>query len=670
MTNKIRFLLLAFLCLSWTIQAQNCQSPITATASGITCNDNGTQLDSLDDTFAFFLIVTGDSTSWSIEPDSTLYSYDTTFNFSGFPISGGPLTLVIINTSDSLCTDTVVVTPPPPCSVPSPACSTPITAGIDSVLCNDNGTPLDSLDDTYTFLLTVTGGATSWSIAGDSLIFLYDTTYLAGPLPISAGAFDLIVVDNDNMACSDTIGITPPGPCSSPAAVCQTPISATIDSIMCSDNGTPLDSLDDTFTFMITVTGGANSWSVAGDSLVFQYDTTYLAGPFPINVGPTDLVLVDNDDMACTDTISIIPPGPCSVPPMCQTPITADFANILCNDNGTPLDSLDDTYTLELTVSGGATTWSIAGDTLMFPYDTAATVGPFQIGAGPLTLAIVDNADSLCMDTVMVTPPPPCSVPPNACDVKEIGCMKYELLGVAVDSAQRKTYTIMVTNNCSNKMIYAAFQVPDGVVAKSPDNDAMYAAPSGREYLVRNPNFSPMYSIRFKSVADSIADGQSDVFEYTLPAQVDPDYILVVTRVAPKIFYQAHLNTFGCKDSTSQIVSNGPTIPGPKSGTNPNPGPNPDPNAPVPADPNGTFAVYPNPTVGGQVMIDIFGWTGQQLELQLFSPKGELLKTVTLLSTGFMQPFELPTGLDAGIYWLKLIPANGKPVVQQLVIQW
>jgi hypothetical protein len=151
MTNKIRFLLLAFLCISWTIRAQTCQTPITASVSSITCNDNGTQLDSLDDTFAFFLTVSGDSSSWSIEGDSILFPYDSTFNFGPFAISGGPLTLVVINTSDSLCTDTVVVTPPPPCSVAPPICQTPINSMVDSILCNDNGTPLDSLDDTFTF---------------------------------------------------------------------------------------------------------------------------------------------------------------------------------------------------------------------------------------------------------------------------------------------------------------------------------------------------------------------------------------------------------------------------------------------------------------------------------------------------------------------------------------
>ena len=54
---------------------------------------------------------------------------------------------------------------------------------------------------------------------------------------------------------------------------------------------------------------------------------------------------------------------------------------------------------------------------------------------------------------------------------------------------------------------------------------------------MRNPNFSPFYSIRFKSTADSLANGESDIFEFTLPAQADVDYFHVVARVSVKVFY-------------------------------------------------------------------------------------------------------------------------------------
>jgi hypothetical protein len=80
--------------------------------------------------------------------------------------------------------------------------------------------------------------------------------------------------------------------------------------------------------------------------------------------------------------------------------------------------------------------------------------------------------------------------------------------------------------------------------------------------------------------------------------------------------------------------------------------------------------VYPNPTTGGQVSLDLTAWKGQQLQIQLLVLNGALLKTVHTQAIDQAQPFDLPTGLDAGIYWLKVIPAGALPMVQQLVIQW
>ncbi len=133
-----------------------------------------------------------------------------------------------------------------------------------------------------------------------------------------------------------------------------------------------------------------------------------------------------------------------------------------------------------------------------------------------------------------------------ACDIKEIGCMKYELLTITADADGNRTYRIRVKNNCANKMIYTAIQLPDGITAIEPANLSVYEAPSGHPYEVRNPNYTPTYSIRFKSTTDSLANGQSDIFEYTLPAQAQPLFIHITSRLAPQLMYEAHLNTFNC----------------------------------------------------------------------------------------------------------------------------
>ncbi len=131
------------------------------------------------------------------------------------------------------------------------------------------------------------------------------------------------------------------------------------------------------------------------------------------------------------------------------------------------------------------------------------------------------------------------------CDVKENGCMRYELLSITTDPINNLTYRIRVINNCSNKMIYTVIQLPNSVVAKDPDNQSVFTAPSGRQYDVRNPNYSPFYSLRFQSFRWYL-QRSVDIFEYTLPVPSAPTYIHIGTRLAPQEYYEAHLNTFYC----------------------------------------------------------------------------------------------------------------------------
>ena len=133
-----------------------------------------------------------------------------------------------------------------------------------------------------------------------------------------------------------------------------------------------------------------------------------------------------------------------------------------------------------------------------------------------------------------------------ACDVKVNGCIKYELLSVTKDQNGNRTYRIQVTNNCSAKMIYTAMGLPSGIVATEPANLSTYAAPSGNTYLIRNPSFAPMYSIRFSGISDKINNGESDIFKYTLPAQAQVSFIHVVARLEPNTYVEAYLDTYNC----------------------------------------------------------------------------------------------------------------------------
>ena len=234
------------------------------------------------------------------------------------------------------------------------------------------------------------------------------------------------------------------------------------------------------------------------------------------------------------------------------------------------------------------------------------------------------------------------------CDVKVINCIKYELLSITEDAKKRKTYRIRTTNNCANRLIYLAIQVPNGVVADFPANNSIFTAASGRTYLVRNPNYSPFYSVRYSSVSDSIQNGESDVFRYTLPPQADPDYIHIMVRLEPFIYYEAHLNTFYCPIGFEDPAGK-PAL----GAAQQNAG-------------NG-FHLYPNPT-DGNLFADLSDWAGQQVQLRIYSAQGRLLQSALILADYGAQPVDLPAALSNGMYLLEVVPAQGQPQTRKFTV--
>ncbi|MCE7926752.1 MAG: HYR domain-containing protein [Haliscomenobacteraceae bacterium CHB4] len=237
------------------------------------------------------------------------------------------------------------------------------------------------------------------------------------------------------------------------------------------------------------------------------------------------------------------------------------------------------------------------------------------------------------------------------CDIKTIGCMKYELLDIARSASTLDlTYRIRVTNYCANKMIYTAIQIPDGMVAEAPANNSIYTSEDGREYEVRNPNFSPFYSIRFKSTDDSLSGGNSDIFVYTLPAQADVDYIHVTSRLYPQIFYEAHLNTFNCP---VEIVDD-------KPGSRDFPGfENPE---------SLSLRLFPNPT-GGVLYADMSDWRGGQVQWQVFDSRGQRVQHLSLTAEAAPQEIRLPRELPNGLYFLEIRTESGEKRAARFVIK-
>jgi hypothetical protein len=228
--------------------------------------------------------------------------------------------------------------------------------------------------------------------------------------------------------------------------------------------------------------------------------------------------------------------------------------------------------------------------------------------------------------------------------------MKYELLTITEDPFKNKTYRVRVTNNCPNPLIYTAIQTPSGFVAMAPANGAVYTAPSGNDYLVRNPNFSPFYSVRYRTIGTGIANGASDIFRYTLPAQAEVLFINITSRLSVQQFFEAHLNTFYCPvGTTPQDEWAGQRFENPLENS-------------------AEIFAFPNPS-DGVLNVDMSAWEGQKVELSVINQLGQKILRQTLEAGATPHTLELPMGCNNGLYLLELTAENGNKDVLKLVVQ-
>ncbi len=213
----------------------------------------------------------------------------------------------------------------------------------------------------------------------------------------------------------------------------------------------------------------------------------------------------------------------------------------------------------------------------------------------------------------------------EACDIKTNTCVTFELLRIVVDTAGNRRYRVRFTNNCAGQNLnYLAIQVPKGTYAVGPADGETYIAESGRAYTVRNPNSSPFYSIRFKAQGQGLAQGESDVFDYTIIGQAQPDYINVFARLTPGPSYEAHLNVFNCPVEYETQNRNTGALPA-------------------------TASVFPNPATN-QLWVTIP--EAGNGDWQLFSADGKQQKTGNWQAANRLQ---IPVSdLARGIYFLQL----------------
>ena len=175
----------------------------------------------------------------------------------------------------------------------------------------------------------------------------YNVAVLMGPYPIDGGNFTFEISDADDTACTFLVEFAEPMTCST-----QCSISSLVDNVVCDDNGSPSDPSDDLFYFDLVVSGMnlGNSWT-ANDILNSSglYGATITLGPYAISDGDLAFTITDEVDISCTTEVMVFTPLTCS--DECEI-TTAIIDDLLCNDNGTPSDPTDDTYSFSLFTDG------------------------------------------------------------------------------------------------------------------------------------------------------------------------------------------------------------------------------------------------------------------------------------------------------------------------------
>jgi hypothetical protein len=192
--------------------------------------------------------------------------------------------------------------------------------------------------------------------------------------------------------------------------------------------------------------------------------------------------------------------------------------------------------------------------------------------------------------------------------------------------------------------MYVVYQLPNGMTAKAPATGSIYTSPAGRQYEVRNPNAAPFHSIRFKTIGAGIANGQSDIFEYTLPAQGNPTFIQATVRLAPQIYVETHLNVFACAVTQT---ANRPEENGIEDRVD----------VQTAVDAPG-LRLFPNP-VTNRLQVDLSGRQDQSVRLLVTDALGRTLLDNSVWASGQVHVLDIPEHWPSGVYFLTVTGADG-----------
>lgn len=296
------------------------------------------------------------------------------FEISNIP-AGMNITMTTTNSMTNCSSEIDVISPD--CSCPTVNAPT----GNNIEICENESIPELSV-------LADLGLNVNWYDApiGGTLLVQNSKTYT----PTSAGTFYAEAIDPNNDCVSDRVSI---------GLIINDLPSVSENNKECNPDLT---------TWFAEISSDAEEVTVALGNLIDLGGGNYMISDIPIGMNVT--VTLQNLTTDCSIELEI-------VAPMCDCPtINQPQIQVVCNDNNTPSDPNDDTftYTIQTDISGNGTTYSVDGDDTQMNLNYGqieGLFGPFPIAGGNLAIQILDDlTNGICtLDDVIIMPPQTCS---------------------------------------------------------------------------------------------------------------------------------------------------------------------------------------------------------------------------------------------------------------------
>jgi Subtilase family/Secretion system C-terminal sorting domain/Domain of unknown function DUF11 len=440
--------------------APNCNQ--TASVANLKCNQNNTPNKASDDTYTFDLTISNTGqcgTSYITNlTGSKQTAYGLAQSMGPFLMSGGAVNVQVTDATIPAVTTVLHISPPAACaSVQNPCIS--IAATVWNVACSQNGTPYNASDDTYTFDMVVNAQgicAGAWISAGINGSVAYGQTRKMGPYLMTSGITTLVVKDANNQLVTSMVQVQPPPSCALAAPVCNS-ITAQVSNLKCIQNGTPSNATDDTYTFDVIATANGSCGTVwtsnHSGSTITSYGIARAFGPYTMNLSSITIQIQDQATQVST-SLNITAPPACAIADICK--ITASATNVRCNQNGTPNNALDDTFTFDVKVnpsSGCGTAWSTSQNpALTIPFTATQTMGPYAMQGGAIQLQIRDTQTPNTTTLLTVAPPLSCAIASNCAINTQVSNVKCDQNGtptLATDDTYTFDLSVSTTGTCS-----------------------------------------------------------------------------------------------------------------------------------------------------------------------------------------------------------------------------